>query len=177
MKAYMTLVALLGVVTSTFAVAVAAPAESTPEPTYDWVVLESGYNTPVTPYANETAVVEARDNPQAIMCYNKGRAVQRAALTSSIDHFCNTKAIGRTLSSGQNLWTRYLDNFSGITVLVFMEMTNGCTWTVDSACNNNLRQPVDKCNTGGENGKQGGEMWDLCAHYRIDPGDRNSNDY
>ncbi|KAF4618539.1 hypothetical protein D9613_010073 [Agrocybe pediades] len=162
------------------AVVTTADASILEDPQYDWVVLDSSFDTPgpnaVLP--SNVTTVELSKREDSIYCYNAGRAVQRVALVSSIDDFCNKYAIGRTLSDGQELWIRYLDNFSGITVLVWMKMINGCApWTIDSACNNNFRKPVDRCNTRSENNKQGGEMKDNCAHYRIDPGDRNSNDY
>lgn len=51
-----------------------------------------------------------------------------------------------------------------------IDLKDGCEWTVDEyQCGQELRKILDGCNTGGENGKQGGTMDGNCVKWRLDP--------
>ncbi|KAF4611911.1 hypothetical protein D9613_004016 [Agrocybe pediades] len=144
------------------------------QPEYKWRVARLiPLADAITTSNGTTNELAERDGSVSIHCYNEGRAVNRAAIVSTIDHFCEPYPAAKKSGS-----RRYVDDFSGITILVWMKMINNCApWKVDGACRVNFRIPVDQCNTKTENNKQGGEMIDGCAHYRLDPGDKGSNDY
>ncbi|KAF8206891.1 hypothetical protein K438DRAFT_1756231 [Mycena galopus ATCC 62051] len=77
--------------------------------------------------------------------------------------------IGPALLSAQaGVQARY--NYGTFTAYVSGEAINGCSFVIDGNCNRLLRLPVDGCNTGGVNGKQGGYEIDLCGQWRTDPG-------
>ncbi|KAJ6559992.1 hypothetical protein B0H19DRAFT_1260659 [Mycena capillaripes] len=157
-----------GVVARVEGDAIGAPAK--------WLSVEHG-----TTYGNSTALVP-RSGTEVISCYNTGTAADRAPITSVIDDWCG-HVIGTTVTNGQTIWARY--DYGTFTVLVSGAAINGfighseyssCSWVVDGNCNRLLREPVDQCNTSGENGKQGGVETDLCGQWRTDPGS-NGNDF
>ncbi|KAF8955414.1 hypothetical protein BDZ97DRAFT_1825203 [Flammula alnicola] len=156
--------ALLAIATS----ALAASIPVTPTPA-KWLSVETG----VTKAGNTTTLAK-RLGTEVVTCYNEGTTADRAPIVSVIDDWCNNHAIGTFVSSGETIWARY--DYGTFTVLVSGEAINGCTFTVDGNCNRLLREPVDQCNTGGVNGKQGGFETDLCGQWRTDPGS-NGSDY
>ncbi|KAJ7693210.1 hypothetical protein B0H17DRAFT_1060391 [Mycena rosella] len=117
-------------------------------------------------YKNSTALAQ-RAGAEVITCYGSGTKADRAPIVSVIDDFCG-KVIGTHVSNGQTVWARY--NYGTFTVYVSGEAINGCNFVIDGNCNRLLRLPVDGCNTGGVNGKQGGYETDLCGQWRTDPG-------
>ncbi|KAG6913789.1 hypothetical protein DXG01_004313 [Tephrocybe rancida] len=171
--------ALIGTVIATPAPAVA-----------QWLHVESGIND-----AGNTTGIERRAGAEVVTCYNQGTKADRAPIISVIDDFCNNRAIGRDVANGQTIWSRY--QYGTISILVSGAAINGyalwrtnsqpisdekntiphisCNFKVDNNCNRLLRLPVDKCNTGGENGKQGGYVTDLCGQWRTDPGSGGSD--
>ncbi|KAF8960455.1 hypothetical protein BDZ97DRAFT_1833766 [Flammula alnicola] len=156
--------ALLAITTS----ALAASIPLTPTPA-KWLSVETG----VTKAGNTTTLTK-RLGTEVVSCYNEGTAADRAPIISVIDDWCDNYAIGTFVSNGETIWARY--DYGTFTVLVSGEAINGCTFTVDGNCNRLLREPVDQCNTSGENGKQGGFETDLCGQWRTDPGS-NGSDY
>ncbi|KAG6907035.1 hypothetical protein DXG01_010838 [Tephrocybe rancida] len=158
-------------VTAFLAIAVSALAGTvvaTPAPAAaQWLSVETGINE-----AGNTTGIERRAGTEVVTCYNTGTRADRAPITSVIDDWCRNSAIGKRVSNGQTIWARY--NYGTFTVLVSGAAING--FTVDGNCNRLLRLPVDKCNTGGVNGKQGGYVTDLCGQWRTDPGS-NNNDF
>ncbi|KAK7028624.1 hypothetical protein R3P38DRAFT_3394685 [Favolaschia claudopus] len=108
-----------------------------------------------------------RTGTEVVTCYGFGTQADRAPIVSVIDDWCG-KVIGTQVSNGQTVWARY--DYGTFTVLVSGEAINGCTFVIDGNCNRLLRLPVDGCNTGGVNGKQGGYETDLCGQWRTDPG-------
>ncbi|KAJ7775803.1 hypothetical protein B0H14DRAFT_2631835 [Mycena olivaceomarginata] len=117
-----------------------------------------------------------------------GAAADRAPIVSVIDDWCG-KVKGTTVNNGQTVWVsqsfflalfrsytpqaRY--NYGTFTVFVIGAAINGCNFVIDGNCNRLLRLPVDGCNTGGVNGKQGGYETDLCGQWRTDPGSNGSD--
>ncbi|KAG6819057.1 hypothetical protein H0H93_015876 [Arthromyces matolae] len=131
-----------------------------------------GANSVVHSPANAT--LTKRAGPEVVTCYGTGTKADRAPIVSVIDDWCNNHAIGTFVPNGQTISARY--DYGTFTVLVSGAAINGCGgFTVDSNCNRLLRLPVDKCNTGGENGKQGGYETDLCGQWRTDPGSNGSD--
>ncbi|KAJ7706794.1 hypothetical protein B0H17DRAFT_1325624 [Mycena rosella] len=153
------------------AIAIAAPASAAfvsrvegevPDATpATWLSVEQGIT-----YKNSTALA-ARAGTEVVSCYGFGTKADRAPIVSVIDDFCG-KVIGTNVQNGQTVWARY--DYGTFTVYVSGEAINGCNFVIDGNCNRLLRLPVDECNTGGVNGKQGGYETDLCGQWRTDPG-------
>ncbi|KAJ6619422.1 hypothetical protein B0H10DRAFT_2026554 [Mycena sp. CBHHK59/15] len=100
-----------------------------------------------------------------VTCYNTGTKADRSPIVSVIDDWCGYVTVWCTVTNGQTVWV----------VLVSGEAINGCSFVIDGNCNRLLREPVDQCNTGGVNGKQGGYETDLCGQWRTDPGSNGSD--
>ncbi|KAJ7314266.1 hypothetical protein DFH08DRAFT_943371 [Mycena albidolilacea] len=131
-----------------------------------WLSIEQGIT-----YENSTDIVP-RAGTEVITCYGFGTAADRAPIVSVIDDWCG-KVIATTVNNGQTVWARY--NYGTFTVFVSGGAINGCNFVIDGNCNRLLRLPVDGCNTGGVNGKQGGYETDLCGQWRTDPGSNGSD--
>ncbi|KAG6826856.1 hypothetical protein H0H92_014151 [Tricholoma furcatifolium] len=143
---------------------------ATPASTLKWISVETG----VTEAGNTTTLdVAKRAGTEVVTCYNTGTKADRAPIVSVIDDWCNNHAIGTHVSNGQTIWARY--NYGTFTVLVSGSAINGGSFIVDGNCNRLLRLPVDQCNTGGVNGKQGGYETDLFGMWRTDPGSNGSD--
>lgn len=57
-----------------------------------------------------------------------------------------------------------------ITIYTSIEIKDGCEWVVDrNECGLELRKIVDRCDTDGEDRKQGGKMQNNCIKWKIDP--------
>ncbi|RDB20744.1 hypothetical protein Hypma_012109 [Hypsizygus marmoreus] len=108
-----------------------------------------------------------REGAELITCYNAGTKIDRASSIASIDDFC-AKHIGQELKDNEVVSFRY--DWGSFTILISGQAVNGCSFTIDNNCNRLLRKPLDECNTGGENGKQGGFESDICSTWRFDPG-------
>ncbi|KAJ7493762.1 hypothetical protein FB451DRAFT_1215319 [Mycena latifolia] len=126
-----------------------------------WLSIEEGIT-----YKNSTALVP-RAGAEVVSCYGFGTKADRAPIVSVIDDWCG-RVIGSTVTNGQTVWARY--DYGTFTVYVSGEAINGCNFVIDGNCNRLLRLPVDGCNTGGVNGKQGGYETDVCGQWRTDPG-------
>ncbi|KAJ7693174.1 hypothetical protein B0H17DRAFT_1060349 [Mycena rosella] len=126
-----------------------------------WLSIEQGIT-----YKNNTALAP-RAGTEVVSCYGFGTKADRGPIVSVIDDFCG-KVIGSHVANGQTVWARY--NYGSFTVYVSGEAINGCNFVIDGNCNRLLRLPVDGCNTGGVNGKQGGYETDVCGQWRTDPG-------
>ncbi|KAJ7150715.1 hypothetical protein C8R46DRAFT_1229650 [Mycena filopes] len=125
-----------------------------------WLSIEEGI-------AHNTSLSLApRVGAEVVSCYNSGFRADRAPLISVIDDWCG-KVIGTTVTNGQTRSALY--SFGTFTVSVSAKAINGCNFVIDGNCNRLLRLPVDRCNTGGENGKQGGFETDSCGQWTLDP--------
>ncbi|KAG6917843.1 hypothetical protein DXG01_000748 [Tephrocybe rancida] len=163
---FLTVTALLAMATAAFAGIITAP----PVIPGKWLSVETG----ITEIGNTTSSLEARGGTEVVTCYNVGTKADRAPIISVIDDWCNNHAIGQTISNGQKIWATY--DYGTFTVRVSGAAINGCRFVVDGNCNRLLRLPVDGCNTGGVNGKQGGYETDLCGQWNTDPGS-NGQDF
>ncbi|KAF9036060.1 hypothetical protein BDZ89DRAFT_1130202 [Hymenopellis radicata] len=152
------------------AMAIAAPTYAAvvarAEGELKWLSIEQGIT-----YENSTALVP-RAGTEVVTCYNFGTKADRSPIVSVIDDWCG-QVIGTSVSNGQTVWARY--NYGTFTVLVSAQAINGGNWVIDGNCNRLLRLPVDGCNTGGVNGKQGGYETDLYGQWRTDPGSNGSD--
>ncbi|KAJ7876013.1 hypothetical protein B0H13DRAFT_2055867 [Mycena leptocephala] len=160
------------------AIAIAAPAyaavvarvegEITGRAPSTWLNIEQGIS-----YHNDTErSLIPRVGTEVVTCYGFGTKADRAPIVSVIDDWCG-RVIGTRVNNGQTVWARY--NYGSFTVLVSGAAINGCNFVIDGNCNRLLRLPVDRCNTGGVNGKQGGYETDLCGQWRTDPGSNGSD--
>ncbi|KAK7028613.1 hypothetical protein R3P38DRAFT_932871 [Favolaschia claudopus] len=126
-----------------------------------WLSIEQA----IIYHNSTTGPLVERAGTEAVTCYKTGTKADRAPIVSVID---DCRVIGTHLNNGQEVMARY--NYGTFTVLVSAKAINGCSFTIDGNCNRLLRLPVDKCNTGGVNGKQGGFETDLCGQWNTDPG-------
>ncbi|EAU82431.1 hypothetical protein CC1G_08182 [Coprinopsis cinerea okayama7 len=108
---------------------------------------------------------------EVVTCYNVGTKIDRKYAIMAINDFCNV-VMGKYYSNNQEFAIRYtFGNEVPQSFLTSLKPINNCGgFTVDHNCGRLLRLPVDQCNTGGENGKQGGYMTDPCGTWRSDPG-------
>ncbi|KIJ25527.1 hypothetical protein M422DRAFT_256294 [Sphaerobolus stellatus SS14] len=120
---------------------------------------------------NETSLTK-RVGAEVVSCYNFGTRADHAPSIFAIDDFCR-HVNGGQVNNGQSVSMRY--NFGAFTILVSGAAINGCNFVVDGNCNILLREPLDECNTSGENGKQGGIVTNLCGQFRYDPGSNGSD--
>ncbi|KAJ7171456.1 hypothetical protein C8R46DRAFT_1262961 [Mycena filopes] len=126
-----------------------------------WLSIEEGIS-----YDNTSLSLVPRVGAEVVSCYNSGFPANRAPLISAIDDWCG-KVIGTTVTNGQTLLAYY--NFGTFVVSLSAKAINGCNFVIDGNCNRLLRLPVDKCNTGGENFKEGGFVTDSCGQWTLDP--------
>ncbi|KAJ6615008.1 hypothetical protein B0H10DRAFT_2191250 [Mycena sp. CBHHK59/15] len=166
MKLSISALVAIAIATSAYAAVVARVEGDVTDAPAKWLSVEQGVS-----YKNSTALVP-RLGPEVVTCYNTGTKADRSPIVSVIDDWCG-KVIGSTVTNGQTVWARY--NYGTFTVLVSGEAINGCSFVIDGNCNRLLREPVDQCNTGGVNGKQGGYETDLCGQWRTDPGSNGSD--
>ncbi|KIJ26749.1 hypothetical protein M422DRAFT_272147 [Sphaerobolus stellatus SS14] len=120
---------------------------------------------------SETSLTK-RDGAEVVKCYNSGTRADRAPSISAIDDFCR-RVNGVRVANGQSVSMRY--TFGTYTILVSGAAINGGNIVIDGNCNRLLRKPLDECNMGGENGKQGGTVTDLYGQFRYDPGSNGSD--
>jgi hypothetical protein len=118
-------------------------------------------------------------------CYNSGYKAKRALLVNVIDDLClrvgtelekaqaDRIANAQMTSLGPGLYIsdgkpkdpkgKYID------YVTFFEIKEGCSWDHYSRheCDLDFKKIVDGCNTGGQNGKQGGTMEGNCIKWRV----------
>jgi hypothetical protein len=100
-------------------------------------------------------------------CYNNGKKTSRAKLVNAIESFCG-QTEGVTLKENENKEGPF--QFSDVVVIEGVYVNEGCKWKIDiDWCRAEMRKIIDGCNTGGENGKQGGTIEGDCVNWRIDP--------
>lgn len=108
-------------------------------------------------------------------CYNSGRTSDHERLDNAANSFCNhLGSSGDVL--GENFFRDDSLSFpvSGLSlpleVVLSLDVFEGCEWQWDyNECRRYLSVPVDSCNCGGVNGKQGGTVENNCLRWRIDP--------
>ncbi|KAK3897498.1 hypothetical protein C8A05DRAFT_19757, partial [Staphylotrichum tortipilum] len=111
-----------------------------------------------------------------VSCYGSGKKANNADLAEVAARFC--------IEIG--LWTHWwhdlleAENFKihknytpstskGIDVVLTFKLNRKCYWAYDyGECLRYLRNPVDACNCGGENSKQGSTTWNDCLTFGID---------
>ncbi|TDL14752.1 hypothetical protein BD410DRAFT_845758 [Rickenella mellea] len=143
---------------------VVATPTSGPDPVKDLIIVSSSESLNATLASRDLA---KRD--EIVTCYNIGSKIDRVFATAAIDAWC-ASIIGQFWPSGTAKNTMFTWLGSPMTMYVAGSTINGCSFTVDGNCNRLLRLPIDGCNTGGVNGKQGGFETDPCGQWTADPG-------
>lgn len=117
---------------------------------------------------------EGDPGQNGVECYGSGQKTEHARLDSTANDFCNE--IGKpgvVLDGGfthQNTWTLPVSTGLGVKIVVSLDIAQGCQWTWNyDECRRYLNVPVDACNCGGVDGKQGGSVHNDCYWWRIDP--------
>ncbi|KAK5994507.1 Killer toxin subunits alpha/beta-like protein [Cladobotryum mycophilum] len=102
-----------------------------------------------------------------------GPTLHRAKAIQVITHFC-ASIKDATLGPGEyREWTEDFGGSRGIhnkgSMASSIEIKNGCEWVVDEAeCGVELRKPIDRCDTKGENNKSGWTLENNCIRWRMD---------
>ncbi|KAK1703500.1 LOW QUALITY PROTEIN: pectate lyase superfamily protein-domain-containing protein [Colletotrichum lupini] len=138
---------------------------------------------PSQPTAKPLKQADAKHNN--VKCYGEGRKMSNIRLQNGINSFCKNIGSdvgvqardldGRAAAGQQQLMGRYkkesIKPFSGQEEISFsFEVLDGCSWTFSmDECTRYFKTPVDSCNCGGENGKQGGYGSNNCLRWKTDP--------
>ncbi|KAH8812142.1 pectate lyase superfamily protein-domain-containing protein [Xylogone sp. PMI_703] len=110
-----------------------------------------------------------------VHCYNSGENTEHERMDNAANDFCNQ--IGRTNEVlAENFYRSstfefpYNGGIGIVEITLSLEIKPGCDWTWDfNECHRYLEVPVDSCNCGGVNWKQGGTVENNCYKWRIDP--------
>ncbi|KAK1541346.1 hypothetical protein CPAR01_07335 [Colletotrichum paranaense] len=143
---------------------------------------------PSQPKAKPLKQADAKHNN--VKCYGEGRKMSNIRLQNGINSFCKNIGSdvgvqardldGRAAAGQQQLLSgskkEYIKPFSVQEEISFsFEVLCGCSWTFSmDECTRYFKTPVDSCNCGGENGKQGGYGSNNCLRWKTDP---NSSAY
>ncbi|KAH6649971.1 pectate lyase superfamily protein-domain-containing protein [Chaetomium tenue] len=121
----------------------------------------------------------ADPNKNTIHCFNSGQKMSNIRLQNGRNSACNNLAMqagvsGRKRGTGEIEGPFLVDSrlpFSGSEEIHWtFEVKEGCVWTFDfDECLHYLKTPVDSCDCGGENGKQGGYGSNNCLSWMFDP--------
>ena len=133
----------------------------------------------------------------SVKCYNGGQRTEHDGIDNTDRSFCNQIRPAGSASRRRSLIST-LDKRDDSTVLeggyfyefefelptkrgdwtmvnivIWQTVMEGCEWIWDfDECMNYLNMPVDSCNCGGVNGKQGGVVPNICYTWRIGPNTR-----
>lgn len=125
-----------------------------------------------SPYEHADPMKNKRD------CYDGGRKASHEQLDNSIRSFCNSLGKPGTVYKDSvfrksNLELPNGGGGPGLVVVATFELFEGCEWTWNfDECARYLRVPVDSCNCGGTDGKQGGTVKNNCFNWRLDPNNK-----
>jgi hypothetical protein len=110
-----------------------------------------------------------------VKCFNGlGQKTERVRIVNTISSFCN--AIGRrgtVLAANyykKQTFTLPQGSGTGVEIVMSILVKDKCQWTWDfDECKRYLLVPVDSCNCGSVNGKQGGVISNDCMDLGVDP--------
>lgn len=108
-------------------------------------------------------------------CYGSGQKTEHVRIDNTINSFCNTLGKPGTILKENFFFTNTytLPNSGGglgVKIVTSLAIDKGCQWTWNSdECHRYMKVPVDSCNCGGVNGKQGGIVRNDCYQWRVDP--------
>lgn len=154
------------------------PEELNPEDEGVFCPSEPPTSTSAAPPPAETSkaappLSEPSPSANDVHCYDSGAKADHDQLDAAINSFCGQLEKVAVLDPGffysfsadQNV-----RNNQVITILMSVEVKSECEWRFDSGtCRRYLDVPVDSCNCGGVNSKQGGWVENNCMSWRIDP--------
>ena len=114
-------------------------------------------------------------------CYGSGQRAAHQQLDNLIADFCEDVAqyaswqdnhlMTQDFSLGRAIYAPATGPWiSGVNIDINFTIRKGCTWDIDRTdCERYLRVPVNSCNCGGVDAKQGGIVENNCVVWRIDP--------
>ncbi|EAQ92534.1 hypothetical protein CHGG_00769 [Chaetomium globosum CBS 148.51] len=121
----------------------------------------------------------ADPDKNTIHCFNSGQKMSNIRLQNGRNSACHNIGVyagvsGRKRATGELEGPFMVEGtlpFSGSEEIHWtFEVKEGCAWTYDfDECLHYLKTPVDSCNCGGENGKQGGYGSNNCLSWMFDP--------
>jgi hypothetical protein len=116
-------------------------------------------------------------------CFNSGLKMSNIRLQNGRNSACNDLAFRAGVPGRKRGDSELQAGFKAEGTLPFsgneeihwtFEVKEGCAWTFDfDECLHYLQTPVDSCNCGGEDGKQGGYGENNCLRWMFDPIDRD----
>lgn len=111
-----------------------------------------------------------------VNCYDSGQWSPQEPVIKAIERFCGGLK-GQTLAAGDyrekledsTMSSQAIGGNGAPRLISSIEVKPGCKWAVnETSCRSELRKPIDMCNTGSANRKQGGTMFNNCLVWRID---------
>ncbi|KAH6845713.1 pectate lyase superfamily protein-domain-containing protein [Chaetomium sp. MPI-CAGE-AT-0009] len=135
------------------------------------------------PTPDPTPILDRADpNKNTVQCFNSGQQMSNIRLQNGRNSACSIIGSHAGVVSGSK--KKRADSklqgpfmvegrlpFSGNEEIHWIfEVKEGCAWTYDlDECLRYLKTPVDSCDCGGENGKQGGYGANNCVSWMFDP--------
>jgi chitinase len=111
-----------------------------------------------------------------VKCYDSGQWTNRARMVNAADAYCERSLKGHTVWEKWNpgelksSFSRDDNEVVPVEIISYVEAKEGCEWNVDvNVCKAEMRKIIDKCDTNGENRKQGGRIVGDCLTWRLDP--------
>lgn len=128
----------------------------------------------------ESPLEEGRPMDNQRHCYDGGQKATNAQLANTAATFCRTLGtegvvLRNPLGSGSNLVRNRNDELPAnggwaIHVVTELLIKPGCEFIINyNQCMRYMKGPIDSCNCGGKDGKQGGWLENRCYRWRIDP--------
>ncbi|KAK4450338.1 hypothetical protein QBC34DRAFT_379538 [Podospora aff. communis PSN243] len=118
----------------------------------------------------------------SVKCFNSGFPMSNGQLQAGVNTFCGIVlraaqvANGRRRQAGVELPGGFIVQHKlevpgmGNQIDFSFEVNEGCAWRFDiDECRRYMKTPVDSCNCGGTNGKQGGWGQNDCLGWKTDP--------
>ena len=112
-------------------------------------------------------------------CYHAGRSTTHERMSNAISSFCSEIGEEEDVLEEDFFKESMFDypqagsNPIGLQIVISLSIKAGCEWIWSAdECSSYLHVPVDSCNCGGVNGKQGGLVSNNCYDWRIDPNNK-----
>ncbi|KAK1959917.1 pectin lyase-like protein [Colletotrichum sublineola] len=118
---------------------------------------------------------EGNPKNNEVSCYNEGGKTEHVRMDSAANSFCNgLRTAGSVLTApfvrSSSFEFPYNGGIGTISIRIRLDISDGCEWKWDyNECRRYLTVPVDSCNCGGINDKQGGTVRNKCYSWTIDP--------
>ncbi|KAJ4252300.1 hypothetical protein NW762_010897 [Fusarium torreyae] len=105
-------------------------------------------------------------------CYNSGQKANHGSIQAAAESFCRD-VVADTVQGP--VWSNYKleekkQPSRGYHFKLTFQVKDGCIWNANyDDCMRYMKVPIDSCNCGGENGKQGGYVENNCIMAKVDP--------